>query len=243
MFYRFAKLVVGSLLAVIWGPRILGAENIPERGAVILASNHLAGADTVVMPCLVERQVHFLAKADLLTGRSAFGRVLARILTSLGVMPIERTGGSISQAAIDTGLAVLADQRVLGIYPEGSRSPDGRLYRGKTGVARLALAAGCPVVPIAMSGTFAAQRGRKVLPRRHPRMDVLVGPAIDPTAVVAGLEPGASEGEVYRAVTDAVMAAIRELSGQEHGAGYAADEKRRLSALGPQKGSHTRRRG
>lgn len=228
MFYSFAKMIVRPLLVIFWRPRIIGEEHVPATGAVILASNHLAGADTVFMPCLVTRPVHFLAKADLLSRHTLFGRLLATVLESLGVMPIERTGGSVSQAAIGTGLAVLREGKVLGIYPEGSRSPDGRLYRGKTGVARLALAAGCPVVPIAMRGTFEAQRGRRIVPRRHPRIEVLVGPAVDPSAVVAALPAGAGEGARFRAVTDAVMAAVQELSGQETAPVYAAEEKRRL---------------
>ena len=131
---------------------------------------------------------------------------------------------------------MLAADRVLGIYPEGTRSPDGRLHRGKTGVARLALRSGAPIVPVAMRGTFEAQVGRRYLPRRHPRIQVLVGESIDAAALAAAMD-GASEAEVLRAVTDAVMDAIAALSGQERVDEYAGDVKRRLREQGKAAGS------
>ncbi|UYG16500.1 1-acyl-sn-glycerol-3-phosphate acyltransferase [Brachybacterium huguangmaarense] len=229
MLYNVFKPVVVLLLRLIWRPRIEGAENIPDRGGVILASNHLSVADTYFMPAQVRRTVHFLAKADYYAGGSLANRVLGLFLRSIGVMPINRNGGSASRAALTTGLALLAEGRVLGIYPEGTRSPDGRLYRGKTGAARMALESGCPIVPIAMIGAFEAQQGRRFLPHRHPRIRTVVGTPLDARAL-ADASGAELEGPRLRVVTDAVMAAIRELSGQEYVDEYASEAKRRLAA-------------
>ena len=228
MIYSVAKPIARGLLRVVWRARIVGEENIPAGGAAILASNHLAVADTWVMPALIRRPVHFLAKDELFDRRRFSTRVLGAFLRAVKVMPMNRAGGNASRASLDTGLAVLADGGLLGIYPEGSRSPDGRLYRGKTGVARLAVAAGCPIVPIAMLGTYEAQRGRRFFPRLSPRMTVVVGAPIDP-ASVADATGSERDGIRIRAVTDAIMRGIAELSGQERADEYAADAKKRLS--------------
>lgn len=231
MFYEFARMVVRPIVRLVWSPEVHGEEHIPEQGPVILASNHLAGCDTVFMPCLIRRSVHFLGKSSLFTGGPA-NRALGVLMRALGVMPISRSGGSASRAALEAGLTVLGRGQVLGIYPEGSRSPDGRLYRGKTGIARIALTAQCPVVPVAMIGSLEAQRGR-FLPRRRPRIRIVFGPALDPLAL-ADASGASSEGARLRAVTDAVMDAIGALSGQERVAEYAADAKKRLRAAGEQ---------
>lgn len=229
MLYNVFKPVVVVLLRLIWRPRLEGGQHIPARGGVILASNHLSIADTYVMPAQVRRTVHFLAKADYYAGGSLFNRVLGLFLRSIGVMPINRTGGSASRAALATGLDLLADGKVLGIYPEGTRSPDGRLYRGKTGAARMALESGCPIIPVAMIGAFEAHRGRHVLPRRHPRIRTVIGAPLDARAL-ADASGAQLEGARLRAVTDAMMAAIRDLSGQEYVDEYASEAKRRLAA-------------
>lgn len=227
MLYNVFKPIVVIVLRLVWRPRIEGAERIPATGPVILASNHLAAADTVFMPAMVRRKVHFLAKSDFYTGGGLGNRLLGLLLRSIGVMPIHRGGGADSRSALAAGTAVLARGHVLGIYPEGTRSPDGRLYRGKTGAVRMALESGCDIVPIAMVGTFEAQRGRRILPRRRPRIRALVGEPIDVGAVAAAAGD-VPEGVRLRRATDAVMDAIARMSGQERAEEYAADSKRRL---------------
>lgn len=229
MLYNVFKPIVVLILRLVWRPAIEGAERIPDRGAVILASNHVSGADTVFMPAQVRRTVRFLAKSDFYSGGSLMNRVLGLFLRSIGVMPVNRSGGAASRTAIAAGLTVLERGEVLGIYPEGTRSPDGRLYRGRTGAARMALESGCPIIPIAMLGAYEAQKGRTFLPRRRPRIRVLVGEPIDARAAVAQVE-AVSEGERLRALTDRVMDAIAAMSGQEQVPEYASDAKRRLRA-------------
>lgn len=229
MLYNVFKPIVVVILRLVWRPAIEGAERIPDRGAVILASNHVSGADTVFMPAQVRRTVRFLAKSDFYSGGSLMNRVLGLFLRSIGVMPVNRSGGAASRTAIAAGLTVLERGEVLGIYPEGTRSPDGRLYRGRTGAARMALESGCPIIPIAMLGAYEAQKGRTFLPRRRPRIRVLVGEPIDARAAVAQME-AVSEGERLRALTDRVMDAIAAMSGQEQVPEYASDAKRRLRA-------------
>nr|WP_245349049.1 lysophospholipid acyltransferase family protein [Brachybacterium fresconis] len=218
-----------GVVGVLWNPTITGVEHIPEHGAVILASNHLAYSDTVFLPGQVRRTVHFLGKSDIFAGRSPLNKVVARVMRGLEVMPVDRTGGDAAGSAIEAGLSVLRAQKVLGIYPEGTRSPDGRLYRGKTGVARFALATGAPIIPVAMLGAFEAQRGRRIFPRRTPRVRAVLGQPLD-AAEIAGCLEGAEEAQILRTVTDAVMDRIQELSGQERSEEYAADVKRRLLA-------------
>jgi 1-acyl-sn-glycerol-3-phosphate acyltransferase len=227
--YEFAKPLVAAVSRVVWNPTISGTENIPDEGAVIIASNHHSYCDSVFLPMQVRRTVHFLGKSDFFTGGSPRNKVVARIMHGLHVMPVDRTGGSASRSAIDAGLAVLRAGKVLGIYPEGTRSPDGRLYRGKTGVARLALATGAPIVPVVMIGAHEAHRGRTYLPRRRPRIRAVLGRPMDVQEIVRGLD-GADEAQLLRAVTDAVMDRLHAMSGQERSDEYAADVKRRLRA-------------
>lgn len=229
LLYHLFKPVVTLALKIFWRPRLVGEENIPSHGPAVLASAHVAAADTFFMPALVHRTVRFLGKSDFFTGGSLLNRILGLFLRSVGVMPVNRSGGAASRSALAAGMSVLREGGLVGIYPEGTRSPDGRLYRGKTGAARLALEAGCPVVPIAMLGAHEAQRGRRFFPRRRPRITVLIGGPLD-VQEIARAAGEMSEGERLRTVTDAIMAAIAELSGQEQVAEYAADAKRRLAA-------------
>lgn len=231
MLYDLAKPPVATLVRMVWRPTISGSQNVPASGAAILASNHLAYSDTVFLPAQLERTVHFLGKSDIFSGGSPLNAVFARIMRGLNVMPVDRSGGRASSSAIEAGLEVLGAGRLLGIYPEGTRSPDGRLYRGKTGVARFALAAGAPIIPVAMIGSHEAQRGRRYLPRRSPRIRVVLGAPIDAVAIAEAM-PGAEEARVLRAVTDEVMARIQAMSGQERVDEYAADVKRRLRTEG-----------
>ena len=227
MLYEVAKPFVMGAVRVLWNPTISGTENIPQHGPVILASNHQAYSDTVFLPGQVRRSVHFLGKSDIFTGRSPLNRIVAAVMRGLRVMPVDRSGGSASKSAIEAGLAVLEQGEVLGIYPEGTRSPDGRLYRGKTGVARFALATGAPVIPVAMLGAFEAQGTRSIFPHRRPRIHAVVGEPLEVEQIVADLE-GAEEARVLRAVTDALMDRIQALSGQERSDEYASVVKKRL---------------
>lgn len=227
MLYEIAKPVVMGVVRVLWNPTISGTEHIPAQGPVILACNHQAYSDTVFLPGQVRRTVHFLGKSDIFAGTSPLNKVIASAMRGLHIIPVDRTGGSAASSSIEAGLAVLREGEVLGIFPEGTRSPDGRLYRGKTGVARFALTTGAPIVPVAMNGAFEAQAGRRYFPHRRPRIHAVVGPPLDPREIARSL-PGAEEAKVLRAVTDAVMDRIQALSGQERVDEYAIDVKRRL---------------
>ncbi|MGP9539685.1 lysophospholipid acyltransferase family protein [Brachybacterium sp. AOP43-C2-M15] len=229
MLYEIAKPVVMAVVRALWNPTISGTENIPETGAVILASNHQAYSDTVFLPGQVRRSVHFLGKSDIFSGRTPLHRVVAAVMRGLRVMPVDRSGGHASRSAIEAGLAVLEGGAVLGIYPEGTRSPDGRLYRGKTGVARFAIVTGAPIVPVAMIGAFEAQGRRRVFPHRRPRIHAVVGEPVDVRRITEA-HAGSGEATILRAVTDEVMERIGEISGQERVDEYAADVKRRMRA-------------
>lgn len=226
MLYEIAKPLVMGVVRVLWNPTISGTENIPQQGPVILAANHQAYSDTVFLPGQVRRSVHFMGKSDIFAGRSPLNKIIAAVMRGLHVMPVDRSGGSASRSAIEAGLSVLAQDRILGIFPEGTRSPDGRLYRGKTGVARFARATGAPIVPVAMNGAFEAQGTRRYLPHRRPRIHAVIGAPLDVQEIVDRME-GAEEAKILRAVTDAVMDRIQELSGQERVQEYAAVVKQR----------------
>ncbi|MGP9682148.1 lysophospholipid acyltransferase family protein [Brachybacterium sp. AOP3-A1-3] len=229
MLYELAKPVVMAISRLLWNPAITGAENVPESGPVILASNHLAYCDTVFLPGQLRRTVHFLGKSDMFSGSSLPQRIGARIMHGLHVMPVDRSGGRAARPAIDAGAAVLEAGGILGIYPEGTRSPDGRLYRGKTGVARIALATGVPIVPVAMLGVHEAHRGRKYFPRRRPQIRVVIGEPLLAQEIASSWD-GTDESALVRAITEAVMDRIQEMSGQERSEEYSADVKRRLRA-------------
>lgn len=227
--YRTGKRILQVTMRLPYRPGIEGAQNIPATGPVILASNHLSGADIVFLATRIDRTVHFLGKSDLFSGRSLGGRITRWFMTAVGVMPIERTGGTASNAALEAGAEVLRQGMVLGIYPEGTRSPDGRLYRGRTGMARLALLTGAPIVPVGMVGTFEAMRGRRFLPRRAPRIRAVVGEPILASELVG---PGAADrldAAAVRRVTDTVMARIQDLSGQAYVRAYASEARKDLA--------------
>ncbi|MGP3770711.1 lysophospholipid acyltransferase family protein [Streptomyces sp. SDT5-1] len=218
MFYRLLKYVIlGPLLRLVFRPRIEGAEHIPESGAAIVAGNHLSFADHFVMPAIIKRRITFLAKAEYFTGPGIKGRLTAAFFRSAGQIPVDRSGKEAGQAAIREGLGVLGRGELLGIYPEGTRSHDGRLYKGKVGVAAMALKAQAPVIPCAMIGTFEAQPPGQKLPRMH-RVTIRFGKPLDFSRYV-GMD---GEKAILRAVTDEIMYAILELSGQEYVDKYAA---------------------
>ncbi|MET9058833.1 lysophospholipid acyltransferase family protein [Streptomyces antibioticus] len=218
MFYYLLKYVVlGPLLKLTFRPRISGLEHIPESGAAIVAGNHLSFADHFLMPAVLKRRITFLAKAEYFTGPGLKGRLTAAFFRSAGQIPVDRSGKEAGQAAIREGLGVLSKGELLGIYPEGTRSHDGRLYKGKVGVAVMALRAGVPVIPCAMIGTFEAQPPGKVLPTPHP-VTIRFGAPLD-FSRYAGME---GEKAILRAITDEIMYAILSLSEQEYVDRYAA---------------------
>ncbi|MEV0242590.1 lysophospholipid acyltransferase family protein [Streptomyces sp. NPDC050674] len=218
MFYYLLKYVLlGPLLRLVFRPRIEGLEHVPAEGAAIIAGNHLSFSDHFLMPAILKRRITFLAKAEYFTGPDLKGRLTAFFFRSAGQIPVDRSGKDAGQAAIREGLGVLSKDELLGIYPEGTRSHDGRLYKGKVGVAVMALKAGVPVIPCAMIGTFEAQPPGKVIPNLHPVV-IRFGEPLD-FSRYEGME---NEKAILRAITDEIMYAILSLSEQEYVDRYAA---------------------
>ncbi|WP_393085956.1 lysophospholipid acyltransferase family protein [Streptomyces sp. LN704] len=226
MFYYVLKhVLLGPLLRLAFQPRIEGLEHIPSSGGAIVAGNHLSFSDHFLMPAILKRRITFLAKAEYFTGPGIKGRLTAAFFRSAGQIPVDRSGKEAGQAAIREGLGVLRQGELLGIYPEGTRSHDGRLYKGKVGVAAMALKARVPVVPCAMIGTFEAQPPGQKIPNLHPVV-IRFGEPLD-FSRYAGME---NEKAILRAVTDEIMYAILTLSGQEYVDRYAADVKAEAAA-------------
>ena len=225
MFYWFLKFVaIGPLATLVFRPRAEGREHVPAEGAAILASNHLAASDWVFMPMCLRRRVTFLAKAEYFTGRGIKGRLRRAFFSGAGQVPIDRSSATAAEGAIRTGIRMLEQGRLLGIYPEGTRSPDGRLYRGKTGVARMALETGVPVIPLAV--TYTPRRipfGRKLV-----RVTVRFGEPLD----FSRYEGLAGDRFVERSITDEIMYEIMTLSGQEYVDVYGATVKKRMDDTG-----------
>ena len=211
MFYFVTKYTLGLTLKIVFRPRAWGVKNVPRRGPVILASNHLSFSDHFFGPLPVPRKVIFLAKSEYFTGRGLKGLISKAFFAGAGQIPIDRAGGAAGEQALRTGLQVLAAGHVLGIYPEGTRSPDGRLYRGKTGVARLAIESGAPVVPCAMIDTFEFQPPARLWPNFRVRPGVKFGEPLDFSRY-----RGQADAMLLRTVTDEIMEAIGKLSGQEY---------------------------
>ena len=227
MFYWVMKnIVIGPLVKGIFRPWVTGAGRVPPEGAVILASNHLSFVDSIFLPLAIERPMVFLAKSEYFTGRGFKGWLTKMFFRGTGQLPIDRSGGKASEASLNTGLRVLAEGKVLGIYPEGTRSPDGQMYRGRTGVARMILEARVPVIPVAMIDT------EKVMPigRRLPkirRIGVVFGEPLDFSRFY-GLE---EDRFILRAVTDEIMYELLGLSGQNYVDVYASSVKEKREAL------------
>ncbi|MGN6634328.1 MAG: lysophospholipid acyltransferase family protein [Oryzihumus sp.] len=210
MLYPVTRFVLVPLARAIYRPRVIGRANVPRRGAVILASNHLSFIDSVVIPLTAPRRVVFLAKAEYFTGTGIRGALSRAWFNALGMIPVERDDHRAAQDSLDAALEVLRQGEAFGIYPEGTRSRDGRLYRGRTGVAWLALTAGVPVVPVALEGTQRLQPVGSRLPR-PVRVTVRFGEPMH----FADRYAGVPQGRARREVTDEIMAAIHALSGQE----------------------------
>ncbi|GIH11645.1 1-acyl-sn-glycerol-3-phosphate acyltransferase [Rhizocola hellebori] len=221
MFYWLLKyIVLGPLLRLIFRPQVEGLRNVPSTGPAILAGNHLSFSDSIFMPLVVKRRVTFVAKAEYFTGKGLKGWLTKSFFLGTGCIPVDRTGGDAARAALDTQLRVLRSGNLAGIYPEGTRSPDGRLYRGKTGVARLALESGAPVVPVAMLNTDVIQPTGKLIPKLM-RVKIRFGAPMHFGRYAGRL----GDRLVERAITDEIMFELMELSGREYVDVYAQKAK------------------
>lgn len=222
MFYWLAKFVlIGPVLRLLWRPWAEGVENVPADGPVIVVSNHLSFCDSLFMPLMLPRRVTFLAKSEYFTTPGIKGLASRLFFKAAGQVPIDRDDADASRAALNTGARVLSHGAVLGIYPEGTRSPDGRLYRGKTGVARLALASGATVIPCTMINTEIIQPTGRRIPKLRPRPGVRFGAPLD----FSRFEGLAGDRFVERTITDEIMYALMRQSGQEYVDDYAAQVK------------------
>jgi 1-acyl-sn-glycerol-3-phosphate acyltransferase len=216
--YGTLRAFLTPFLMILFRPKVKGLRNVPASGPLIIASNHLSFSDSIFMPLVVPRKVTFLAKSEYFTSPGPKGLLKKLTFIALGQVPVDRSGGRRSEAAIITGLQVLSEGKCLGIYPEGTRSPDGRLYKGRTGIARLAIESGAPIIPVAMFNTEKIQPTGQVIPNIQ-RVGMTFG------------EPMYFDGDStdlahLRVVTDQIMNRIQELSGQEYVDEYAVKAKK-----------------
>ncbi|CAB4691975.1 unannotated protein [freshwater metagenome] len=220
MAYAILKAILLPLLSLIFRPKVEGLSHVPTNGPAIIASNHLSFSDSIFMPLVIPRRVTFLAKSEYFTGKGIKGRTTAAIFRALGQVPVDRSGGRSSEAALETGLRILREGKLLGIYPEGTRSPDGRLYRGRTGIARMALESGVPVIPVAMIDTDKIQPPGKALPKIM-QVGIRFGEPLD----FSRYEGMSGDRFILRSVTDEIMYALMDLGGQEYVDMYATRAK------------------
>ncbi len=223
MQYQLSRAVIGPFLHAMGRPKVDGKENIPAAGSAILASNHLSFIDSMYLPLMIERPVVFPAKAEYFAAKGPLGRLWAAYLRSTNQLEMDRDGARSAQATLAAALDILRAGELFGFYPEGTRSPDGRLYRGRSGIGWLALNSGAPVLPVAMMGT------RKMLPPGAPlprptRIEIRIGKPME-----FGHLAGEPPARARRSVADEVMRAIGELSGQEYVHQYASDVKAQLA--------------
>lgn len=221
MLYYFLKhFLVGPWLRVLFRPWLEGEEHLPAEGAALLVSNHLSFSDSIFLPLLLKRRVTFLAKSDYFTGTGPKGWFNRLFFGGTGQVPIDRSGGAASEAALATGLRILGQGDLLALYPEGTRSHDGKLYRGRTGAARMALHAEVPVIPVAMIGTFEAQPTGQIRPALR-RIGVRIGAPIDLSRYYGMAE----DRFVLRSATDEMMYDLMQLTGETYSDEYANDAK------------------
>lgn len=207
--YLLGRTIIAPLARVFYRPKVIGKGNVPRHGPVILASNHLSFIDSIVIPLLAPRRVQFLAKSHYFTGSGLRGLINRWFFTAIGAVPVERGAGQAAQLALDQGKGLLEAGAAFALYPEGTRSLDGRLYKGRTGVAWLALTTGAPVVPVGLIGTDQLQPKGATVPRLR-RVTVAFGEPID-----VSRHGAAASGRARRQATDEIMAAIQALTGQE----------------------------
>jgi 1-acyl-sn-glycerol-3-phosphate acyltransferase len=209
--YAVGKVTLSPFVRLLWRPKVTGLDNVPRRGPAILAGNHLAVIDSVILPAVLSRNVYFMAKDQYFIGTGLRGALVRNVMYGLNQIPVDRSGGRKSLMALDSALPVLRDGNLLGIYPEGTRSPDGRLYRGRPGVARLALDAPAPIIPIGLIGTDRIQPIGSRIPRVGPAVEVHIGEPLD----LAPWRGGDVDSRGLREITRMLMAAIAALTGQE----------------------------
>lgn len=224
LYWVLKYILLGPLLRVLYRPKVTGLEHVPADGPVIMAINHNSFMDSIFLPLVVKRPMTFLAKDEYFTTPGFKGFWMKTFFKGVGQVPIDRSGGNASEAALRTGVRVLSGGNILGIYPEGTRSPDGKLYRGHTGVARMALAAGAPVIPVALHGTREVQPPNKTLPRIR-KITIDIGQPLD-FSRYDGMD---NDRFVLRSMTDEIMYEIMQLSGQEYSDMYAGKAKKLLA--------------
>ncbi|MDX3239503.1 lysophospholipid acyltransferase family protein [Streptomyces sp. ME03-5709C] len=226
MLYGVMKIAIGHPLRAAFRPWVEGIEHVPKQGPAILASNHLSFSDSFFLPAVLDRKVTFIAKAEYFTTPGVKGKLTAAFFKGVGQLPVDRSGArGAGEAAINSGIKVIESGELFGIYPEGTRSPDGRLYRGKPGgLARIALATGAPVIPVAMIDTEKIQPPGQVMPKLM-RPGIRIGKPLD-FSRYAGME---HDRFILRSVTDEVMYEIMKLSGQEYVDIYATAAKRQIA--------------
>ena len=215
--YAIGKATVAPAARLIWRPKVTGLDNVPSSGPAILASNHLSVIDSVILPSVMKRNVYFLAKGEYFAAPGFGGTIMKHIMYGLNQIPVDRSGGRKSLMAIDSALPVLRDGHVLGIYPEGTRSPDGRLYRGRPGVAKVALDAPAPVIPVGIFGTDKVQPIGARIPHLGPKVEVRVGEPLDLTP----WQGGEIDSRGLRELTHKLMTSIAAITGQEYVSRYA----------------------
>ena len=227
MFYWVCKyILIGPWLRLLFRPQVEGLEHLPEDGAAILAGNHLSFSDSIFLPLVCKRKITFLAKSDYFTGKGLKGWATRMFMKATGQIPIDRTGGKASEDSLNTGLQVLGRGDLLGIYPEGTRTPDGKRYRGRTGLARMALEARVPVIPVVMVDTGEIMPIGRTIPRIG-RVGMVIGEPLD-FSRFHGME---SDRYVLRSVTDEIMVALQRLGEQQYDDVYASTVKDRAAAV------------
>jgi 1-acyl-sn-glycerol-3-phosphate acyltransferase len=225
--YQASRMVAGPFLRILGRPRITGTEHVPATGGAILAANHLSAIDSVYLPFMLERPLTFSAKSEYFTSRGPGSRLLALYMRRTNQLQMDRGGARAAQDTLDAALARLQAGELFGIYPEGTRSPDGRLYRGRPGVGYLALNSGLPVIPVGILGTRYMMPPGKMVPRAG-RVEIRIGEPLKLPDSLASEPPA----KARKLITDQVMAAIRELTGQEYVHQYASDRKAELATGG-----------
>ena len=230
MQYQFSRIVAGPFLHTIWRPKVTGTQHVPASGGAILAANHLSVIDSVFLPLMLDRPVTFSAKAEYFTASGPAARLWAAYLKATNQLQMDRDGPRAAQDTLEAALALLQAGNLFGIYPEGTRSPDGRLYRGRPGVGWLALKSGLPIIPGAMLGTGRVLPPGHVVPRPG-RIEIRIGEPLKFPAEVAAAPPG----KARQLIAEQVMSAIRELSGQQYVHMFASDRKAELAAEAPPK--------
>jgi 1-acyl-sn-glycerol-3-phosphate acyltransferase len=223
--YRVSRALAGPFLHLLWRPQLIGGEHVPATGGAIIASNHMSLMDSIFLPLVLSRPLTFAAKSEYFTGTSPGQRFAAAYMRATKQLSVERAGTRAAQETLQAALGLLREGELFGIYPEGTRSPDGRLYRGRTGVGWLALASGVPVIPVAMVGTDRVLPPGRTIPAVH-RVGIRVGEPL----TFEGYQDGRPAAQARRAVTDEVMKAIGGLSGQAYVPMYASVRKEEMDA-------------